>query len=97
MVYSKRFPKEKQVVSWKEVTLTPEEERAVIVEAHAENVLLLRTCLVDAAELVSTSGWVADGYVVDFSALAQLACSLFEKRASHVVFAKERACRAKLT
>ncbi len=93
MVFQKAFPKrtDKTVYPrWEEVELSDEEERAVEEEARVENVRLMKECLRDAKRIIE------DSSLKDYqSDLVGLAVALFEKRASHVVWWKEKAAKEK--
>jgi len=85
MAFSKRFPKQTEgsvYPKWVEISLTEAEEKAVEQQAREEHLRLFRECLEDAKKISETE---AQG----------IASSLFDKRASHVVFLKENKCKEK--
>ena len=85
MVFSKAFPRQIKGSSysvWEEVSLTEEEEKEIEERARRENVKLMRQCLEDAERISSDNA-------------IEVAISLFDKRASHVVFWKESMCKEK--
>ncbi|MBS3153424.1 hypothetical protein J4426_02575 [Candidatus Woesearchaeota archaeon] len=85
MVFSKAFPRQIKGSSysvWEEVSLTEEEEKEIEERARRENVKLMRQCLEDAERISSDNA-------------IEVAISLFDKRASHVVFWKESKCKEK--
>lgn len=73
---------------WVEVELTDEEERRAAETARKKNVKIMMQC-VDDAKLVTNEK------DLDSSDVTALARSLFDKRASHTVFHKERRAREK--
>ena len=86
MPFSKTFPKQvpgSNYPSWEEIYLTDEEEQAIEDSTRKENCHLLDECIKDAKSLAIKNSINTDENV------ASLAIALFEKRASHVVFAKE--------
>lgn len=90
MAFSKTFPKQVGAVTqWEEVVLTLEEETQAEEECRRENTQLLNECLEDAKFLAIQHGINTD------ENRAQLAIALFEKRASHAVFWKEKNAKEK--
>ncbi|MFH1408439.1 MAG: hypothetical protein ABIH34_00890 [Nanoarchaeota archaeon] len=93
MVFSKSFPKRgdsRTYPEWIEITLTDEEEKAVEDAARKDNIRLLKECIDDAQSIVN------DKKLKPFqNDLMQLAKTLFDKQASHVVFWKESKCKEK--
>jgi hypothetical protein len=73
---------------WVEVELTEDEEKEAAKKARQKNVKIMMQC-VDDARLV------ADEKDLDSPAVQEIAKSLFDKRASHTVFHKERRAREK--
>lgn len=93
MTFTKAFPKksDKSVYpQWEEVSLTAEEETVVEATCRAENKKIMQECLIDAEEILKEKG--LKGYE---TSLAAIATALFEKRASHVVYAKEEKAKEK--
>jgi hypothetical protein len=93
MAYSKNFPrtiKGSNYPTWEEVFLNKEEEKAVEEEVKTENIILMKDCIKDAHLLLREKN-------LDFSHtdVIKAAIALFEKRASHVVYAKERKAKEK--
>jgi len=85
MAFSKRFPRQTEgsvYPKWVEISLTTGEEKDVEQQAREEHVRLFKECLDDAKKVSETD---AQG----------IASSLFDKRASHVVFLKENKCKEK--
>lgn len=93
MAFSKSFPRRSDKSNypiWEDVSLTKEEELAAEREARVENNKLMKDCLDDAKAIL------ADKQLKHYQAdLIRIAISLFEKRASHTVWQKERKCRDK--
>jgi len=93
MAFSRRFPRDVKgspYPNWEEHYLSADEERAIESKQRVENMKLLRECLKDAEEIVKGQG------MKDFQTnVVQLAIALFEKRASHSVYWKEEAVKAK--
>jgi len=92
MVFSKTFPKNIPGTNfpvWEEVFLTPEEEKQVEERCKQENFLVMDECLKEAKQLVIKHGINNDHNI------AVLAVSLFDKRASHIVFWKENKAKEK--
>jgi len=93
MTFSKRYPKNvpgSSYPEWIEVTLSDEEERIEEETATRENNLLMEHCIDDAKLILQTKELQASTHDV-----IQLATSLFEKRASHAVYWKERKLKEK--
>lgn len=94
MVFAKSFPrtmeKQGQYPQWEEVTLTDEEEREQELLARIENLNVMKECIWDVRELMKEKN------LKPFqSDIVGMAVALFDKRASHGVFWKERKCRNK--
>ena len=92
MAFSKTFPKTTPGSSypvWEEIILTEEEEKDVEEKCQRENFRLLNTCLEQARALAIKQGINTDENRV------QLAITLFEKQASHLVFWKENEAKKK--
>lgn len=94
MVFVKSFARslEKQgnYPQWEEVKLTDEEEREQELLARIENINVMKECIWDVRELMK------EKQLKPFqSDIVGMAVALFEKRASHGVFWKERKCRDK--
>jgi len=93
MSFSKSFPRTNEKSSypvWEEIILTSEEELNIERLANSENVKLMEKCLVAAKDLISKNN--LKEYQTD---IVNLAISLFEKRASHLVYWKEAECKKK--
>lgn len=75
---------------WEEVTLTEKEEFVEEQKARRENISLMRKCIEDAKKLMEQQGMAE--YQSD---VLGIALSLFRKRASHVVYWKDRRCKEK--
>jgi hypothetical protein len=92
MTFSKKFPRDVQGSNypvWEEIKLTPEEEKDIEQKCRVENFQLMEECLGDAQTLAIKSRVNNDENVV------RLAISLFEKRASHEIYWKERKAKEK--
>lgn len=92
MAFSKSFPRRGKTnyPVWEDIYLTGEEESAVEREARVENNKLMKECLDDAKAVLAEKQFKS--YQAD---VIRIAISLFEKRASHAVWCKERKCRNK--
>lgn len=93
MAFSKSFPRRSDKSNypiWEDIFLTGDEEEAVEREARVENVRLMKECLDDAKAVLAEKQ--LKPYQAD---VTRIAISLFEKRASHAVWQKERKCRDK--
>ncbi|MBN2454434.1 hypothetical protein JXB11_02715 [Candidatus Woesearchaeota archaeon] len=93
MAFSKRFPrtvKGSPYPSWEEIALTDSEEREIEEQSRQENIKLFQECIEDAKKIASSKS--LKDYQTD---LIHIAISLFEKRASHSVYQKERRCKDK--
>ena len=92
MVFSKRFPKtnNRGFADWIEVDLTDAEEKIEEQRSREENIKLLEECIDDAKRIVREKG--LKRYQTD---LINIAISLFDKRASHSVYWKERKAKEK--
>ena len=92
MVFSKRFPKtnKRGFADWIEVDLTDAEEKIEEQRAREENIKLMEECIDDAKRIVREKG--LKRYQTD---LISIAISLFDKRASHSVYWKERKAKEK--
>ncbi|MFH1590383.1 MAG: hypothetical protein ABIC95_00495 [archaeon] len=94
MPFSKAFPKRSDKSAypvWVDVELSEEEERAVDESARQENLRLMDECLSDAKELLVKRGLVGEDENIVAAGIA-----LFEKRASHAVYHKERKAKEKM-
>ena len=92
MTFSKSFARNlpgSNYPIWEEVFLTPEEEKLVEEQCRKENLLLMDECLREAKGLVIRNGINSDENIIG------VAVSLFEKRASHVIFWKESKAKEK--
>lgn len=93
MVFSKSFPREVKgsaYPKWEETEISDEEEKKVEEEARKENTELMKQCIDDAKKIIQEKD--LKEYQTD---LISMAISLFEKRASHIVYWKESKCKEK--
>ena len=92
MVFSKRFPKstKKGFTEWTEVGLTDAEEKIEEQRAREGNIRLMEECVDDAKRIIKEKG--LKRYQTD---LVSIAIALFDKRASHAVYWKERKAKEK--
>jgi len=93
MSFSKSFPKKTEgsnYPSWEEVFLDTTEEEKIEKLAEEENIELMKLCLDEAKKILSEK--ILKDYQSD---VVQIAIALFNKKASHVVYWKERACKEK--
>ncbi len=92
MTFSKSFPKKKDTgyPEWEEITLTDEEEKDIDNTARMENLALLNQCLEDAKSLLMKKGLLGND-----TNIVNAGVALFEKRASHSVYHKERKAKEK--
>ncbi len=91
MPFSKRFPRKSKTSAfpvWEDVSLTPEEEMEMDELSRQENIKIMSECLLDAKTL-SADKWSDEGSTV------RIAVALFNKRASHSVWWKERKAKEK--
>jgi hypothetical protein len=92
MTFSKSFARNmpgSNYPIWEEIFLTSEEEKSVEEQCRKENMLLMDECLREAKGLVIKNGINSDENIIG------VAVSLFEKRASHVIFWKESKAKDK--
>ncbi|MFC1648468.1 hypothetical protein ACFL1B_03330 [Nanoarchaeota archaeon] len=93
MVFQKAFPKrtDKTVYPrWEEVELDDKEELKVEEEARHYNTKLMSECIEDAKSIALKKG------LKDYQTnVISIAIALFEKRASHQVWWKEKAAKEK--
>ena len=93
MSFSKSFPKTSKTSpypQWEEITLTDAEEKEQESISRAENIKLFKECIEDAKSIIKEKG--LKDYQTD---LISIAVSLFEKRASHVIYYKESKAKEK--
>ncbi len=93
MVFSKSFPRKIQgqaYPQWEEVFLTEGEEVQAEKNARKENIKLMSECISDAEELFEEKD--LKKYQTD---IVNVSIALFEKRASHSVYWKERKAKDK--
>ncbi len=84
MAFSKSFPTTKdKYPQWEEIFLSDEEEMHLEQEARNVNNNIMKECIEDAKK-------IAPGLDI-----TKIAVALFEKRASHSVYYKERKCKDK--
>ncbi len=93
MAFKKSFPRKLEGISypvWEEIVLTNEEERRVEAQVRTENYKLMTECVEDAKTISHMKE--TEFRKVDVSTIA---AALFDKRASHVAFAKEELAKHK--
>ncbi|MBW2990048.1 hypothetical protein KY358_07070 [Candidatus Woesearchaeota archaeon] len=93
MAFSKSFPRTiegSNYPKWEEVFLSDEEELDIERRARAENMEIMKECIDDAKAVIEEKGF--KGFKED---ILKAAIPLFEKRASHTVYWKERRCKEK--
>lgn len=93
MPFSKRFPRTVEGSAyprWEEIYLAEEEESQQESVCRQENIDLMCQCLDDAKEVILKQGMK----LFDQNIIA-IATSLFEKRASHVIYYKEAKAKEK--
>ena len=92
MTFSKTFPKTVPGTNypiWEEIFLTEEEEKQVEEDCRKSNFQMMDMSLQEAKMLAIKHGMNEDNNIV------QIARSLFEKKASHVIFWKESKAKDK--
>lgn len=93
MTFSKTFPrtiKGSSYPRWEEIAISDEEEALEEQKARLENIKLMKECIDDAKIIISDK--VLKKYQTD---LISVAIALFEKRASHQVYYKEKKAKEK--
>ncbi len=93
MAFQKSFPKrtdKSNYPTWEEVELSDEEEKKVEESARKENIKIMAECIADARRLFKKNDM--DKSQND---IIEVAKSLFDKRASHQVYHKEKAAKEK--
>ena len=93
MPYSKSFPKKSKkdmYSNWEEVFLTDTEEKIEELTAKTENISLMKECIEDAKKIFAEKN--LKPFQTD---MINMAIALFDKRASHVVYHKERKAKEK--
>ena len=93
MPFSKSFPrtiKGSNYPRWEEIFISEDEETAEEQKARVENIKLMKECIADAKKIFEEEE--LKRYQTD---LIRTAISLFEKRASHEVYWKERKAKEK--
>ena len=93
MAFSKKFPRTVEgsnYPKWEEVSLSAEEEKEVEENARKENIKLMKDCIEDAKQIVREKG-LTDSE----NDIIKMAVALFEKRASHEIYWKERKAKEK--
>jgi hypothetical protein len=91
MTFSKSFPRTNGKTNfpiWEEIFLNNSDEREIESKAQCKTNALMKQCIED-ARLIMENMNLRD-YQTD---LVRMAVSLFEKRASHIVYWKEQACK----
>ncbi|MBD3313037.1 hypothetical protein GF345_01200 [Candidatus Woesearchaeota archaeon] len=92
-MHFKSFPKTVEGSTyplWEEVILTEKEEFVEEQKARRDNISLMRKCIDDAKKLMDKEGMAE--YQSD---VLGIALALYRKRASHVVYWKDRRCKEK--
>lgn len=91
MAFTKSFPKrsDKSVYPrWEDITLSDEEEKNIEEKASKENIKILSQCIDDARKIF------IDKSLKEYQTnVISVAVALFEKRASHAVYWKEKELR----
>ena len=93
MAFSKTFPKssDKSVYpKWEEIYLTDDEEKNAEIECRKKNIQVMRECLDDARTLMQEKKLLETQALI-----TDIAKSLFDKRASHEIFFKEKSAKTK--
>ncbi len=93
MSFSKSFPKTvkgSNYPRWEDIFLTDEEESLEEQKCRDENIEFMKQCIEDTKKIFDEKG--LKRYQTD---LIRLAIALFEKRASHSVYWKERKAKEK--
>ncbi len=93
MAFSKSFPRTAEGSAyprWEEVFISDEEEKEEERKCKEENIRLVKECIDDAKKIAEEKNLKRFDTVI-----ANIAISLFEKRASHVVDWKESKCKEK--
>mgnify|MGYP001168161758 CR=1 FL=1 len=93
MPFQKTFPKQipgSNYPQWEEISLSDEEDKVEDEKARKENIALMKECIDDARALLAEKGLKAYE-----TSIISTASSLFEKRASHSVYFKERKAKEK--
>ena len=93
MPFSKSFPrtiKGSNYPKWEDIFISEEEETIEEQKCRVENIRLMKECIEDAKTIFSEKD--LKRYQTD---LIRLAIALFEKRASHSVYWKERKAKDK--
>ena len=92
MPFSKSFPKNvagSNYPEWVDVFLSIEEENLIDRETREKNKTVMIESVLDAKDIVLKQPGLSQEGLID------IAIALFEKRASHLVYAKERKCKDK--
>jgi hypothetical protein len=93
MAFSKRFPrsvKGSPYAQWEEIRLSDEEEKQIDENARADSIRIFSECIDDAKKLIEDKG--LKGYETSIIGIAE---ALFEKRASHSIYWKEKKTKEK--
>jgi len=93
MGFSKTFPRssDKSVYpKWEEVFLTEEEEKQAELECRTKNNDVMQQCINDARSIVQEKKLLESQEI-----LTKIAVHLFDKRASHEIFFKEKKAKEK--
>ncbi|RME31977.1 hypothetical protein D6789_00975 [Candidatus Woesearchaeota archaeon] len=94
MAFSRRFPRDVKGSNypvWEEVYLSDEEEEQIDKEQRDANLQLFRESIADARKLLAVE---SQGPVSERDVL-RVAATLFDKRASHLVYWKEQRTKEK--
>ena len=95
MAFSKSFPKTLEgsnYPKWEEVFISDEEESLEEQKARQENINLMKECIDDAKKIVEEKQL---RMIQSNVSILDIAIALFEKRASHSVYWKERKAKDK--
>jgi hypothetical protein len=93
MAFAKAFPRRQEkspFPAWEEIELDDEEEKQAEKDARLDNIRLMLESVEDAKAIMDKKG--LKDYQTD---LVNIAIALFEKRASHAVFWKEKKTKEK--
>jgi len=93
MTFKMRLPRDvpgSSMARWEEIELSEDEEAIIDEKAREQNIELLKECIDDARRIMKERGLKAFETNV-----TRLSIALFDKRASHVVYHKERRAKDK--
>lgn len=81
--------------NWVEVKLTEEEAANIMMEAKEQHKTIFKFCIEDAKQILEeTNIYKLEDAPIIAENIIQVAVALFDKRASHVVFAVEKECES---